>query len=295
MAESIGVLLAFTLVPLTTLVLGVGFAIAASVALRDRRILLGGLLFALMASHQVTEIMRYLAGGTPHQNVLGELFETAVNLLAVIAIVYLVGSLGGERRLTESLATVQGQLVGDPLGPSRKDTAETTGGSRDEDGSGALTHDGLASLPALFGHRSQVDATLRRAIDDARVTFPIATFDLEARTSADVVAETTYLREIFEIVLEQLVLYNDTSDPVVSARVVAENGYVAVRFEHNGSGLPEDVRTVLESGATGTDPELAELVFVETLTSKWGGDVSVEEDAAITVWLARPWLARVFE
>ncbi|MFB6093579.1 MAG: hypothetical protein ABEJ77_01375 [Halanaeroarchaeum sp.] len=293
MVESLAALLAFTIVPLAVLVLGVGFAIAASVALRDRRILLGGLLFALMASHQVTEVTSFLAGGTPHQNVLGELFESAVNLLTVTAIVYLVGSLGGERRLTESLATVQRRMVGERTGPPRDDGAEnaTVEGGKTE----ASGLDGLASLPALFGHRSRVDATLGRAVDDARVTFPIATFDLEIRTAADVVAETTYLQEIFEIVLEQLVLYNDTSDPVVTATVEAAEGHVDVRFEHNGSGLPEDVCAVLESAEVESRPELAELVFVETLVSKWGGEVSVAEDAAITVRLARPWLARLRE
>lgn len=60
-------LIGFTLLPLGALLVGIGLAPGASYVLRDRRVLLAGLLFALMASHQVTEIRRLFAGGDPHQ------------------------------------------------------------------------------------------------------------------------------------------------------------------------------------------------------------------------------------
>jgi hypothetical protein len=276
-------LVGFTLLPLGALLVGIGLAVGASYVLRDRRILLAGLLFALMASHQVTEIRRLLAGGDPHQNLLGELFETAVNLLAVTAIAYIVGSLSEERRLKESLDEVQQSLLEDRPGRTRQKSVPNgdTGASAGEGMRNAVSEwfglKGGTTAALVFGQRSPVDAVLSRAVDDARITFPIATFEVKTTEAVEVVAETTYLQEIFEILLEQLVLYNDTSDPVISVAVHHRNGTVAVRFSHNGSGLPDDVRGVLETGEDTSRTDLAELVFVETFVSKWGGSVSVEE------------------
>lgn len=285
-------LVGFTLLPLVALLVGIGLAVGASYVLRDRRILLASLLFALMASHQVTEIARLLSGGDPHQNFLGELFETAVNLLAVTAIAYIVGSLSEERRRTESLVEVQQSLFDDrPLRTRQQSVSggDATAGFRERI-SGLFGLKGGTTATLVFGQRSNVDEVLERAVDDARITFPIATFEVSATESVEVVAETTYLQEIFEILLEQLVLYNDTSDPVVTASVKERDGTVSVRFSHNGSGVPEDVRAVLESGDETSRTDLAELVFVETFVSKWGGSVSVGdgEDPGVTVTLATP-------
>ena len=308
-------LIGFTLLPLGALVVGIGLALGASYVLRDRRILLAGLLFTLMASHQVTEIRRLLAGGDPHQNLLGELFETAVNLLAVTAIAYIVGSLSEERRLKESLDDVQQSLFDDRPGRARRQSGangnEGTTGKGIRDAVGELFGlKGGTTAALVFGQRSPVDDVLARAVDDARITFPIATFDVEQTESVEVVAETTYLQEIFEILLEQLVLYNDTSDPVVTVSVRQQNGTVAVRFSHNGSGVPADVREVLESGEDPSRTDLAELVFVETFVSKWSGSVSVEAgeetdaegeegetatEPAITVTLATPGFAGLLD
>jgi hypothetical protein len=280
------------------LLVGIGLAVGFSYLLRDRRILLGALLFGLMASHQVTEIIGYLGGADPHQNVLGETFETAVNLLAVTAVVYIVGSLTEERLLTESLADVQRRLfdarptaVGPPT--SNEAATDADGGLR-ERLSGLLGFGG-GTVPLAVGQRSRLDAVLERAVEDARVTYPIATFAATTPDAVEVVADDTYLQEIFEIVLEQLVLYNDTSDPVVDVAVRERDGQVDVQFSHNGSGVPEDVRTVLETGGDGSRPYRAELVFVETFVSKWGGSIDVTggEQPAITVTFATPRFGRL--
>lgn len=275
-------LIGFTLLPLGALLVGIGLALGASYVLRDRRILLAGLLFALMASHQVTEIRRLLAGGDPHQNLLGELFETAVNLLAVTAIAYIVGSLSEERRLKESLDDVQQSLFDDRPGRTRQqsgadgDDGATAGNGMRDAVSEWFGLKGGTAAALVFGQRSPIDEVLARAVNDARITFPIATFEVQQTESVEVVAETTYLQEIFEILLEQLVLYNDASDPVVTVSLRHRNGTVTVRFSHNGSGVPDDVRDVLETGDDTARTDLAELVFVETFVSKWGGSVTVE-------------------
>lgn len=292
---------AFTLVPLAALLVGIGLSVGASYLLRDRRILLAGLLFALMASHQTTEVVAWLAGTVPYQNYLAESFETAVNLLAVVAIVYIVSSLTEERLLTESLADVQHQLIEGRPGRSTReegDAAVSPG-----NGAGGL-RDRLSNLFGLenvtgvvaLGQHGRLDRVLGRAIEDARVTYPIATFDAQLDTPVEVVADEPYLQEVFEIVLEQLVLYNDTSNPIVEAEVREGEGTVAVRFTHNGSGVPEEVRAILESGAGSSHTELAELVFVETFVSKWGGSVAIDaEDTGITITFLTPRFSGFFD
>jgi len=209
-----------------------------------------------------------------------------------------VGSLTEERMLTESLADVQRRLFdGRPtaVGPAASSQATADAERRLRQQLSGLFGLGSRSVPLAFGQRSRLDAVLGRAVEDARVTYPIATFAADTADDVEVVADDTYLQEIFEIVLEQLVLYNDTSDPVVEVAVRERDGRVDVRFTHNGSGVPEDVQTVLETGGDGSQPYRAELVFVETFVSKWGGSVDVTggERPAITVTFATPRFGRL--
>lgn len=280
----------FTLLPLAVLLVGTGLAVAYSYVLRDARILLAALLFGLMASHQTVELLQWIGGVDPHQTVAGEAFETAVNLLAVAAVSVIAGSLTEERRLADSLADVQRSMFDVRPGsvPGRSehlaDEERKRGGIR-ERLTGFLGKGGVATVPLVFGHRSRVDEVLERAVENARVTFPIATIEMEATAAIDVVAERTYLQEIFEILLEQLILYNDTSDPVIVVSVTRTDGDVAVEFSHNGSALPAEVRTVLESGSDDQESGHAELVFVETFVSRWGGSIQIETDGGPTVTL----------
>ncbi|MGM0398319.1 MAG: ATP-binding protein [Halobacteriota archaeon] len=301
MPSDVVLLVGFTLLPLAVLLIGTGLAVAFSYAVRDSRILLAALLFGLMASHQAVELVLWLGGGDPHQTVLGEVFETTVNLLAVVAVSVIAGSLTEERLLADSLADVQRSLFEVRPGsvPGRSEHGD------DLDGAGwnlreriaeRLGTGGTATVPLVFGHRSRVDEVLERAVENARVTFPIATIEVESETGIDVVAERTYLQEIFEILLEQLILYNDTSDPVIEATLERTNGDVTVELSHNGSGLPADVRTILESGSADQESGHAELVFVQTFVSQWGGSVQVDtdEEPTVTLTFAAPRFAGFF-
>ncbi|MFB6124794.1 MAG: ATP-binding protein [Halanaeroarchaeum sp.] len=296
MATTVFHLLVFTALPLAVLLMGMGLSIGYSYLLGDRRILLATLLFALMASHQSTEVVQWFAGGNPHRNLLGEIFETSVNLLAVGTIVYVVWSLREERRVRESLAEFQGTILGNrpqrPTGSSeeRGDPFGGLGALVGRSERLSTVAGGLADvLP--FGQRSHLDQVLEAAIENARLTFPIATFEREPVDPVEVVADSTYLQEVIEILLEQLVLYNDKSDPVIAVSVERERGGVFVRFTHNGSGLPENVRALLESHSTDTSTDVAELVFVETFVTKWGGDIEIGtegDETAVVLRLATP-------
>lgn len=297
MASTVFHLLVFTALPLAVLLIGIGLSIGYAYLLGDRRILLATVLFALMASHQTTEVIEWFAGGNPHQNVLGEIFETAVNLLAVVSIGYVVWSLREERRVRESLSAFQGALLANrPRRPGGR-TDESPGRSFAGlagvfERSRTLTGIATAISNALpFGQRSRLDEVLERAVENARITFPIATVELDAVAPVEVVADDHYLQEVLEVVLEQLVLYNDQSDPVIRVGVEEAHAEVAVEFAHNGSGLPESVRSVLESGPSETGSDVAELVFVQTFVTKWGGRVTVggdPADTAVTLHLAKP-------
>jgi len=303
MASTVFQLLVFTVLPLAVLLVGIGLSIGYAYLLGDRRILLATVLFALMASHQSTEVVEWFTGGNPHQNVLGEIFETAVNLLAVGTIGYVVWSLREERRVRESLSEFQGALLANR--PRRPDDRATEPSSRSFAGVAGVfersrTLSGIVGAIANalpFGQRSRLDEVLERAVENARITFPIATVELDAVAPVEVVADDLYLQEVLEVVLEQLVLYNDQSDPVIAVHVDAASTEVAVEFTHNGSGLPEDVRALLESDPGETRTDVAELVFVRTFVSKWGGRVTMGEDpadAAVTLHLAKPRFAGRF-
>lgn len=206
--------------------------------------------------------------------------------------------LAEERRVSDAHESLQRSLLGGrpgttTLATDRSETASDRMGVRDRI---SAIGNAVSSVPGLlaFGRRSRLDTVLDRAVEDARMTFPIATFTVQSPDGVDVVADEAYLEEVFEIVLERLVLYNDASDPHVEIRVGRADGGVEVRFGHNGSGLPESVGRVIESGDDVPDPEAAELVFVETFVTRWGGSTRVDEDSSITLRFVRPRLPRLF-
>ncbi len=289
----------FTLVPLVVLSLGALLTIAYVFVLEDRRILLSTILFVLMLGHQFTEVWQFATGPDPYQNLLGEGIETLVNLLAVGAIGYVIWTLQAERRLRERLALVHGRVVGEDIDEERAPL-----GMGDERGSvagpfgpgwfrvpvfGRLLAFLYTSLP--LGNTADLESVLRVAIQNARITFPIATFEVETLPPVTVLAEPTYLQEILETVLEQLVVYNDSSDPTVVIDVETGRGAARIVFRDNGSGLPEDVvgrLTGRHRPVDGVEPtDELELVYVHAFIEKWAGSVDVR-DGAVQITLPTP-------
>ncbi|MFB6131883.1 MAG: hypothetical protein ABEJ44_00580 [Halanaeroarchaeum sp.] len=287
-------LIAFTLVPLVALLFGIGLSVWYRYVLRERRLLLAGLLFALMAAHQGIELVQWTRGGNPHLGPLAEGFETTVNLLAVAAIAYIAGSLTDERRLATILAETH-QLPGDRDPDDETDpspTASTPGGhARNLPAriAGLVDARAAETSPRTFGRRSRLDDVLDRAVETVQIRYPIATFDVRSSKATEVIADDVYLQEILEIILEQLVAFNDASDPVVTATVERENGTVAVTFSHNGTGFPREIERIVTERED-IDPEFAELVFVERFVSRWGGSmhVAVDDVPTLTVRFERP-------
>lgn len=287
---------AFTLFPLLVLGIGVVLSVAYASLLDDRRILLSTVLFLLMAFHQGTELWAFVGGTDPFENLLGEMLETAVNLLAVGAIGYVVWSLRTERQLRERLAIIQGTV----LGEAEMDTAVGELGGETERARDRPIGPTWRWIPGLsrligflyttlpLGTTADLPAVLRTAVQNTRVTFPIAAFEVDEVEAATVFAEPTYLQEVLETIFERLVVYNDSSDPVVDIAVDRGPETVELSITDNGSGLPPEVADLL-TGATGESPgtDDLELAYVHSYLEKWGGSVSVE-DGTVRITLLTP-------
>lgn len=285
----------FTLVPLS--VLGVAVVVSATyaVVLDDQRILLSTLLFVLMGFHQTTEVIQFVGDVDPHRNLLGEILETGVNLLAVGAIGYVIWSLQVERQTRERLTAVQESMFGPDHavnGHPVRDAPEAGARERsDQRGPdwmqtpiiGPLVGYVLTTLP--LGNTATLDAVLEGAVRNVGITFPIATFRLDAVPPVTVFGDPTYLQEVIETILEQLVVYNDSSDPVIQIELETYSKWVTVVLSHNGSGLPSSVVTALtgQADATTAGDDL-ELVHVQAFLERWGGSVeTVEETVRVSL------------
>lgn len=279
---------AFTLLPILALGVGVLVTVVYSIALVDRRILLATALFVLMGFHQATELWQFLGGMDPYRNMVGELLETAVNLLAVGSIGYVLWSLETERQRREQLHLLQESTPG---ADERTGAGSVVAGGED----GAETARGrtvqqLLRTPVLgrvlgvlyatlpLGSTAAVDAVVDEAVRNAGITFPSAGFEVEAIPAVTVFADQTYLQEILETVLERLVVYNDASEPLVTVTGERSDSTVTLHLSDNGSGLPTEVAERLtappERAAEAGDLEPD---YVHAFLERWGGSIAVVE------------------
>ena len=104
-------LIAFTAIPLGALLASAGYALVATYRLWDWRPLLFIVVLLVMAVHQGNEALVFLDGGAEQAlSGFGEYPETAANLLASAATVFLLRFVTRERALSEQLRTLTGQL-----------------------------------------------------------------------------------------------------------------------------------------------------------------------------------------
>lgn len=288
----------FTLVPLSVLAIAVVVSATYAVVLDDRRILLSTILFVLMGFHQTTEVVQFLGDVDPHRNLLGEILETGVNLLAVGAIGYVIWSLQVERQRRERLTAVQQSVLGPdqalnghPVGNTPEDGSRERSEQRGPEWMrapviGRLVGYVLTTLP--LGNTANLQSVLERAVRNASITFPIATFRQDSVPPVTVFGDPTYLQEVIETILERLVVYNDSSDPVIEIDVEAHKRWITVVFSHNGSGLPTSVVGELtgQEDATTAGDDL-ELVHVHAFLERWGGSVETV-DGTVRVSLPTP-------
>lgn len=281
---------AFTVLPLIALAGGLVLTVWGAIVL-ERRLLLATLLFGLMGAHQVTEVWLLLTGSNPLANGLGELFETSVNLLAVLAVGVLVRQIHVERRTRERQAVVARELGADPI-PGASD--------RDADGThstllrpatfhlplvGRLASWAFASLP--LGTTATLSTVIETAARNLQVTYPATNVDREAVPELTVFAEATTLEDILETILKQLVLYNDSSEPEIRIRVETEGSRAMVVISDNGPALPPAVRAQLTGRTTEAARPDLELGPVHALLEQWGGSIEVT-DRSVELTLLRP-------
>lgn len=291
MATSLFRLVAFTLVPLVALLFGIGMSAWYRTVLHERRFVLAGLLFALMAAHQGIELFQWTTGTDPHPSLLGETFETAVNLLAVASIAYIAGSLTDERRLATILADMH--QFGFDAGAGNDSVAGASSRGPREEGLrsrfSSWFDDPVGDASSrTFGRRARIDEALERAVETLQRKYPIATFEIRSSAATEVVADDVYLQEILEILLEHLVTSNDASDPVVAASIDGRESSVSIRLTHNGTGFPDGIERFLGSDGE-PDPAFDELVFVDRFVSRWGGSMRVDgEGPTLTLTFDRP-------
>lgn len=286
----------FTVLPLLVLVAGVLLSLVYVSLLGDKRILLATGLFALMALDQVHEVWQYLVGVDPHTDPLAAILETGINLLAVTAIGYVFWSLESERQFRTRLAVILDTLRGDAEG-GESGWREGPDAKR----SGTIGRHRWLQIPLLgrilgvlyatlpLGNTASLDDVVRVAVQDVRISFPIASFEVTAVPSVTVFGDPTYLQEILETILELLIVYNDSSDPTVDVSADTADGRVTLLLADNGSGLPPAVVDGLRGNRTdGSESVDREIRVVHAFLAAWGGTVEVGNDGvAITLLTPR--------
>jgi signal transduction histidine kinase len=120
-----------------------------------------------------------------------------------------------------------------------------------------------------------LSATLEARLDVARTEHPHA--DIRSTLPPDLfVRGTDHLGTVFDNLLDNAVEHNDADTPQVTVTATNDNGYVHVRVEDNGPGIPEHMRDSLfrprETGDAGFG-----LYLVDTMVSSYGGFVHVPD------------------
>lgn len=135
-----------------------------------------------------------------------------------------------------------------------------------------------------------VERVVRRAVADARETYPSATFEVE--TDSATVRATDLVRTVVDNLLANAVEHHD-GDATVEVAVMAGDP-VRIRITDDGPGVPDEIRAAFERRddfSTGIAGEGMGLYLVHTLVRNYGGEVRIEEreprGTVVTVELPR--------
>jgi PAS domain S-box-containing protein len=110
MVEALSELVAFTLLPGTALLLGVGYSLREIYRLGETRIAIVLLVLGFMLFHQTTEFVHFLETGAFRDPIAGELPETSANLVAAGSVYYVLALLREERDLKQSLEASRAEI-----------------------------------------------------------------------------------------------------------------------------------------------------------------------------------------
>ncbi|MBS3761427.1 ATP-binding protein [Halodesulfurarchaeum sp.] len=282
-----------TILPLLALLGGLLFSVWYAFT-TDRRLAVAAALFALMSAHQLTEVWLLATGLDPLGNLPGEVFETSVNLLAVVTVLILARRLETERRRRERQDVVTRELSNASHPVGGEEPTPQTGGL-------GLFRPALLGLPVVgqlvawayttlpLGTTARLSSVIETAVRNVQVTFPVTTVDRGAVPDLPVFAEATTLEDIVETVLKQFVVYNDSSEPTIRIDGTVHSSTVRIRIEDNGPGLPAAVADQLEGEVReSANPDL-ELAPVHGLLEKWGGSITVDSGTVdLTLLSPRP-------
>lgn len=104
-------LIAFSLLPATALLVGAGYSLHEIRRLGDRRFAVIVIVLALMAIHQVQEILYFAQSAVFRDSILSELPETGVNLISAVGVYYLLAFARKQQELRNELEASQDELV----------------------------------------------------------------------------------------------------------------------------------------------------------------------------------------
>lgn len=126
-----------------------------------------------------------------------------------------------------------------------------------------------------------IDASLHRAIEYGRRTFPEAEIQAEDSIPEFTVSADGLLDSLFENVIRNAIQHNDQDTPQVSITTESTAETVQIRIADNGPGIPKPIREQVfeeevmgqESGGSGLG-----LHLVRELVTRYNGDIEIREN-----------------
>lgn len=307
---------AYTVVPLVALLVA---AVLSAHSIRRHghaaHVLLVSIV-VLMALHQVGELFGYVH--TPGESLLhvGELFETAVNLLTALAVSYVNRVEHLQTHLTQNLAALSRFLRHD----LRNDLTVVLGHLAIVDDR-ALDQRSATSLMAAddvlrrFAAKAdrardletfiqrlpvdrdvvRLDAVLAETVATARARYDGAIVQTTGPDAVEVLAGDL-LGDVVTVLLENAVEHNDGPAPAVEVCVEETARTVTVAVHDSGPGIPDAQKALFVDSDERDDHAHAEglgLFFVRVVVEEWRGSLSFRDHPAgstVAITLPKPTL-----
>jgi PAS domain S-box-containing protein len=127
----------------------------------------------------------------------------------------------------------------------------------------------------------QLAPVLESQVEAVRSDYEQALIRIAGPLPAVTVRADTLLESVFRNVLTNAVKHNDKAVPEVTVSATRDDGRVVVRIADNGPGVSDDLKeTIFEQGERSLDSDGTGLglYLVETLVSRYGGAVHIEDN-----------------
>ncbi|MFB6135306.1 MAG: ATP-binding protein [Halobacteriaceae archaeon] len=295
------------------LTVGVAAAIAYVRRLDDGRLLFLVVVLGLMAVNQGLELSNYLTSGIYPDSGHAAVLETLVNLLAAGSINYVVWHFYEERMLRENLAAlnrflrhdlrndlnvvrghVEGISPGDERERSSLDAAVTGIDAFVRKAERTRHLETFVQEHAGSPRSRDLETVLTPAVERVRDRFPGAAVRYDPPEDTSVLGGEI-LTSVFEMLVENAVVHNETPANVWVDVSESTDRTVAVSVADDGPGIPPGKREMLVEGDERDPLEHSEglgLFFVRTVVDRWRGDVRIRDrdggGTVVTVSLPKP-------